>query len=115
MMLTSKKIDNAYAKRKLYRLFDGHGLYLEITPNGGKYWRFKYRFDKKERRIAFGTYPDVSLLEAREKREAARKQVLAGIDPTADRNDKRRAATLSIAELLEQPPLPSIPLGVRRN
>ncbi|MCG6118368.1 MAG: integrase arm-type DNA-binding domain-containing protein [Aquimonas sp.] len=63
------------------RLFDGLGLYLEVSPSGGKYWRLKYRFLNKERRLAFGTYPEVTLIRARELREEARRQLREGIDP----------------------------------
>ena len=100
-MLNNKEIQNAPHKRKLYRLYDGQGLYLEVTPNGGKYWRFKYRFNNKECRIAFGVYPDVSLLAAREKREQARKQVSAGIDPAMDKKEKRRLAALNAENTFE--------------
>jgi integrase len=101
MYLSKKEIDNTKLKKKLYRLFDGNGLYIEITPSGGKYWRFKYRFEGKEKRIAFGVYPDVSLSEAREKREEARKQVAAGIDPVSDKKDKRRKAALNAENTFE--------------
>lgn len=101
MKLNNKMIEHAYAKPKLYRLFDGNGLYIEITPTGGKYWRFKYRFEGKEKRLAFGVYPQVSLLEAREKREKARKQVAEGIDPVADKKDKRRMAALNAENTFE--------------
>jgi integrase len=101
MYLTTKKIDNAMPKKKPYRLFDGNGLYMEVTTSGGKYWRFKYRFDNKERRIAFGVYPDVSLQDAREKRDEARKQVAAGINPSMDKKDKRRMAAIKAENTFE--------------
>ncbi len=81
MMLSELKIRNAKTKAKLYRIFDGRGLYLEVTPSGGRYWRFKYRFHGRERRLALGVYPDVGLALARERREEARKQIANGIDP----------------------------------
>ena len=68
--------------------FDGGGLYLELTPAGGRYWRLKYRFAGKEKRLAFGVYPDVSLKEARDRREAARKALDRGEDP----GDLKKAA-----------------------
>ncbi|MGB9153645.1 MAG: integrase arm-type DNA-binding domain-containing protein [Alphaproteobacteria bacterium] len=101
MYLTTKKIDNAKPKKKIFYMFDGNGLYLQVSPQGGKYWRFKYRFDNKEQRIAFGVYPDVSLQEAREKREKARKQVAAGINPIADKKDQRRMAAISAENTFE--------------
>ncbi len=60
-MITDIGAKNAKPKEKLYRMFDSHGLYLEITPKGGKYWRMKFRFAGKEKRLAFGVYPEVSL------------------------------------------------------
>jgi integrase len=101
MFLNIKKIENAYPKTKLYRLFDGQGLYLEITPAGRKYWRFKYQFENRERRLAFGVYPQISLAQAREKRDEARKQVAIGIDPGVDKIEKRRLASLNSENTFE--------------
>ncbi len=70
---------NAKLKDKPYRLFDGGGLYLEIMKNGSKYWRLKYRFSGKENRYAIGVYPEVSLKEARTKREEVKKLLDDGI------------------------------------
>jgi len=72
-MLTDIQIRALKARSKPYRLFDGGGLYLEVSPTGGKYWRLKYRFPKggTEKRLSLGVYPTVSLKEAREKRAAA--------------------------------------------
>lgn len=81
MSMTDVKARTAKAKEKPYKLSDSDGLFLLVTPAGGKWWRFKYRFGGKEKLLSFGTYPEVSLSDAREKREAARKQVAAGIDP----------------------------------
>lgn len=86
MKLKSVELKNAKPAKKTKRLFDGGGLYLEVTPAGGKYWRMKYRFGGKEKRLAFGVYPAVSLKEAREKRENARKLLDNGVDPS---NQKR--------------------------
>jgi integrase len=63
------------------RLADGFGLYLEVLPNGGKYWKLKYRFAGKEKKLAFGVYPEVGLKLARERRTKAREQLADGIDP----------------------------------
>lgn len=81
MLLSEVKVRHAKPQEKIYRLFDGRGLYLEVNPAGGKYWRFKYRFNGKERRMAFGVYPDVSLAQARDRREDARKLVANDVDP----------------------------------
>ncbi len=81
MPLSDTAIRKAKPTDKTQRLFDGGGLYLEITPAGGKLWRQKYRFGGKEKRLAHGTYPEVSLAEARERRDDARKLLAAGTDP----------------------------------
>lgn len=91
MSMTDVKARTAKAKEKPYKLSDGDGLFLLVTPAGGKWWRFKYRFGGKEKLISFGTYPEVSLADAREKRDAARKQVAAGIDPGEVRKAKKDA------------------------
>src|SRR5690242_14198450 len=65
MPLTEIAVRNAKARAKPVRLFDGGGLYLEIAPSGGKWWRFKYRFTEKEKRLSLGVYPEVSLKAAR--------------------------------------------------
>ncbi len=81
MALTAAAIRAAKARDKAYKLFDGGGLYLEVSPAGGKWWRWKYRYGGKEKRLSLGVYPDVSLKAAREKRDTHRKQLAAGIDP----------------------------------
>lgn len=82
MSLTDVQCKKAKPQAKTYRLFDGGGLYLEVAPSGSKWWRLKYRFAGKENRLAFGVYPDVSLVSAREKRAAARELLADGINPT---------------------------------
>lgn len=82
------------------RLYDERGLYLEISPKGGMWWRFKYRFNNKEKRISLGTYPDVSLQQAREKRDEARKHVADGIDPSTHRQGGRRSTSRTPASVL---------------
>ncbi len=81
MKLNETLCKNAKPAEKSRKLADGHGLYLEVTPNGGKYWRMKYRHLGKERRLAFGVYPEVSLKQAREKRDEARKLLAESKDP----------------------------------
>ena len=81
MPLTDAAIRAAKPKERSYKLFDGGGLYLEISPAGGRLWRLKYRFLGKEKRLALGKYPDVSLLTARKRREEARELLAQGIDP----------------------------------
>ena len=79
------------ATEKPYKMADGGGLYLEVDPSGGKYWRFKYRRFKRENRISLGVYPDVSLAAAREEREKCRKQLAKGIDPGVARKAQKEA------------------------
>lgn len=92
MALTELECKHAKPKEKAYRLSDGQGMYLEVSPNGSKYWRLKYRHLGRERRLAFGVYPEVSLSEARDKRMEARKLIRNDIDPGQHRQDKRRKA-----------------------
>jgi len=75
-------IKNANPKAKSYRLYDEKGLYLEVTQTGSRLWRFKYRFDGKEKRLAIGSYPETSLKAARETRDMARTRLATGIDPS---------------------------------
>ncbi|HCT9099714.1 tyrosine-type recombinase/integrase [Proteus mirabilis] len=81
MALTDAKLRTLKPKEKVYRLADSAGLYIEVAVNGSRYWRMKYRFLGKEKRLAFGVYPEVTLAEAREKRDAARKLLASGSDP----------------------------------
>ena len=85
MPLTDTVIRSAKPQNKTVKMFDGGGLYLEVTPNGGKWWRLKYRVDGKEKRISLGVYPTIGLKEARERREEAKKLLAHGIDPSAQR------------------------------
>lgn len=91
MALSDTKARNAKPKEKQYKLFDSNGLFLLVAPAGGKWWRFKYRFGGKEKLISFGTYPEVSLAQARDRRDEARKQVAAGVDPSQVRKAKKAA------------------------
>jgi len=72
MPLTEIKIRNAKPQHKATKLFDGRGLYLEVSPRAGKWWRFKYRYNGKEKRLSLGVYPDVKLKKARERRDEMR-------------------------------------------
>ena len=96
-MLSNLLINKTKPQTKTVRLSDGRGMYLEISPTGGKWWRFKYRLDGKEKRISLGVYPDVGLADARDKREEARRLVAAGIDPT----EHRKAAKVALVESTE--------------
>jgi integrase len=91
MPLTDTTIRNAKPREKPMKLFDGGGLYLEVSPTGGKWWRLKYRFDGKEKRLSLGVYPDVSLKEVRDRRDASRKLLAKGIDPSENRKAMKSA------------------------
>jgi integrase len=91
MALTETAIRNAKAAAKAQRLFDGGGLYLELSPSGGKWWRLKYRINGKEKRLSLGTYPDTGLKAARERRDEARKLLAAGVDPGVQRKAEKAA------------------------
>lgn len=85
MPLTDITIRNAKPQERSYKLSDGKGMYLEIAPSGGKWWRLKYRIDGKEKRISLGTYPEINLKEARERCDEARKLLANDIDPSEHR------------------------------
>lgn len=92
--LTDSKVRSLTANLKTERHFDGGGLYLEVSPKGGKWWRFKYRLAGKEKRLSLGTYPDTPLKAARDKADQARKLLAANVDPGAE----RKAVAASQAE-----------------
>ncbi|QBC32398.1 integrase arm-type DNA-binding domain-containing protein [Pandoraea sp. XY-2] len=101
MALTDIAIKNARPSDKAYKLFDGGGLFLLITPSNQKYWRLKYRHSGKEKLLALGVYPEVSLAAARKKREEARDSLAHGTDPSAQRKEVKRLAMLSAATSFE--------------
>ncbi|MBP7766226.1 MAG: integrase arm-type DNA-binding domain-containing protein [Syntrophaceae bacterium] len=94
--LSEVKVRTAKPMEKAYKIFDGDGLHVLITPTGGKLWRFKYRIgkkgDAKHKTLAFGAYPDISLQDARKKRDDARKLLAGGIDPAEERKAQKQAA-----------------------
>jgi len=92
MPLTDKTIKQAKSAEKAQRLFDGGGLYLELAPAGGKWWRFKYRFEGKEKRLSLGVYPHVALKQARTRRDDAKKLLANGIDPSLHRQANKLAS-----------------------
>jgi len=91
MPLTDIAVRNAKPADNAKKLFDSGGLYLEVAPSGGKWWRLKYRFDGKEKRLSLGVYPDVSLKDARDRRDEARKLLANEIDPSENRKAKKAA------------------------
>jgi hypothetical protein len=81
MPLNARQVETAKPRDKAYKLTDGGGLYLMVNTNGSKYWRMKYRFGGKEKKLSFGTYPTISLAEARTKRYETRKVLANDKDP----------------------------------
>ena len=94
MALTDVAIRNAKAKDKPYKLGDALGLFLLVQPTGGKLWRLKYRVDGKEKKLGLGTYPEVSLADARKRRDDAREAVAAGKDPSREKQREKARAKL---------------------
>jgi len=109
MPLTDTAIKNAkpgvnpkgIATTKPYKMPDGGGMYLEVAPSGGKWWRFKYRYDGKEKRLSLGVYPDVSLKDARQRRDDARKLLANDIDPGENRKAVKAAKSDRAANSFE--------------
>ncbi|CAB3781997.1 tyrosine-type recombinase/integrase [Paraburkholderia fynbosensis] len=99
--LTDLQVRRAKGKDKPYKLSDGKGLYLQVMPNGSRYWRMKYRFDGKEKVASFGVYPEVTLAEARDACLAARKRLNTGIDPSAHKHEVKRIRALEAASTFE--------------
>ena len=97
--LTPSAVANAKPKAEPYRMPDGRGMFLLVQPNGSRWWRMEYRRPgtHKKNMLSLGVYPDVSLKQARERREAARKLIADGIDP----GDKRKAEATAVADTFE--------------
>ena len=93
MNLSDTKIRNTKAGEKQVKLFDSGGLFLLVTPQGSKLWRLKYRFDGKEKLLSLGTYPEIFLSDARQRRDEAKRQLAHGIDPGAVRKAQKQAKT----------------------
>ncbi|MFP5441705.1 MAG: Arm DNA-binding domain-containing protein [Gammaproteobacteria bacterium] len=91
MPLSDLQCKNAKPREKSFKIADERGLFLQVMPNGSKWWRFSYRFDLKQKTLSMGTYPDTGLREAREKRDAARKLLAAGVDPGENRKAVKAA------------------------
>ena len=96
MKLNARQVDGAKPREKAYKLADGAGLYLEVVPSGARYWRLKYRFNGKEKRLAFGVYPTVSLAQARALRDEAKKKLADGIDPSVAKKEEKLVRDLQL-------------------
>ncbi|MEY3694433.1 MAG: hypothetical protein RL083_258, partial [Pseudomonadota bacterium] len=100
-MLTDTRIKTAKPQSKLYKLTDERGLHLLVYPNGSKLWQMRYRFEGKEKTASLGKYPEVSLAEAREKRDQMRKLVANDIDPVQSQKATKEAKRLAQAHSFE--------------
>jgi len=104
MPLSNATIRAVSLGAKPQRLFDAGGLYLEVSPAGSKLWRWKYRFEGKEKRLAFGAYPIVGLKAARDKRDLARKLLAQGLDPGKEKKLKSAARVSPLDKILSRTP-----------
>ena len=96
-MLKSETVRKAAKAEKPYKLYDERGLFLLVNKNGSKLWRFKYRFDKQEKLLALGPYPEIKISEARVRRESARSLVAKGIDRCEQRQAEKAARVIARA------------------
>lgn len=101
MALSDVAVRKAQPQAKQFKMTDGEGLYLLVHPAGGKYWRFDYRIDGKRKTLAIGTYPDVSLKLARDKKTEARRQLAGGIDPNEFKKSTKRSRIEASANSFE--------------
>ena len=104
-MLADTEVRKAEPAAKPRRLYDERGLYLEVRATAGgsaaRWWRLKYRFDGKEKLLSLGTYPDVSLAQARERRDQAREQLVGGTDPGQARKDAKATRAIALLRTVE--------------
>lgn len=97
MALTATAVRNAKPRDRSYKMGDAMGLFLLVEPSGGKLWRVKYRVDGREKKLAIGRYPEISLAEARKRRDEAREQLAAGTDPSREKQQEKYRAKVAAA------------------
>jgi integrase len=102
MRLTNTAIQATKPRDRAYKLSDGRGLHLLVTSAGGRLWRFRYRYAGKENMLGLGLYPEVTLQDARERREEARRLLAQGIDPSAQRQAIRHAASHTVEGVVRE-------------
>ncbi|HDR2495852.1 TPA: tyrosine-type recombinase/integrase [Enterobacter roggenkampii] len=102
MKLNARQVDTAKPKDKPYKLADGGGLYLLVNPNGARYWRLKYRVAGKEKLLALGVYPDVTLADARAKRDEAKRGIAGGIDPSEAKREEKISRELNVRNTFQE-------------
>ena len=101
MRLSDAQIRGAKAAAKPFKLSDGGGLYLLVKPNGARLWQQAYSFARKQKTLSFGPYPDVGLRDARDRRDAAKKLLRAGVDPGEQKKLDRIAAVTNAANTFD--------------
>ncbi|CCO69570.1 Phage integrase, Phage P4-associated [Yersinia enterocolitica IP 10393] len=109
MKLNARQVDTAKRKEKPYKLSDGGGLFLLVNTNGSRYWRLKYRIAGKEKLLSIGVYPDITLAEARAKRDEAKRILAAGGDPSEEKkqiNRPRKSALITRSKLWPENGMP---------
>jgi len=99
--LSDIQVKNAKPKEKEYKLMDGYGLFLLVTPTSGKLWRFDYRLGDKRKTMAFGAYPTITLADARQRRDDAKKLLANGVDPCEVKKAQKAARTKSASNSFE--------------
>jgi hypothetical protein len=101
-MLTETSIKAAKPRERPYTLPDGRGLHLLVAPNGGRWWRLRYRFEGREKMLSLGIYPDVPLKQARDRREELRRAIASGKDPSAGRKAGKEASANTLEGIAEE-------------
>ncbi|MGN5575952.1 Arm DNA-binding domain-containing protein, partial [Enterobacter sp. Lyrl_3] len=96
MALTARQVETAKPKEKDYKLTDERGLFLLVKTSGARYWRMKYRIAGKEKKLSIGVYPEITLAEARTKRDEARKVIAEGGDPSEKKQLEKLARKISV-------------------
>jgi integrase len=102
MKLNARQVETAKPKDKPYKMADGGGLYLLVNPNGARYWRLKYRVDGKEKLLALGVYPAVTLADARSKRDEAKRSIAGGIDPNEAKREEKIARETNVRNTFQE-------------
>ncbi len=101
MKLTDQACKNAKPREKTYKLSDGGGLYLEVTTKGSRLWRLKYRYLNTEKKLSIGAYPLITLAEARDYREQAKKKLLQNLDPSSEKQNKKQNLIAEMSNTFE--------------
>lgn len=102
MKLNARQVETAKPKDKPYKLADGGGLYLLVNPNGSRYWRLKYRVAGKEKLLAIGVYPEVTLADARARRDEAKRGIAGGIDPNEEKREEKLTREAQIKNTFQE-------------